>query len=92
MHSDVQASMDVLNNFVANASVNVWVNEEGKFNVARLGTDIASGAVMGTVGGLVSNVIIKKKQLEKGMSGYYCTVGSEPIADYGDEFIIDFPQ
>ena len=92
LHSDVQASMDVLNNFVANASVNVWVNEEGKFNVARLGTDIASGAVMGTVGGLVSNVIIKKKQLEKGMSGYYCTVGSEPIADYGDEFIIDFPQ
>lgn len=90
LHSDVQMSMAVLNNFVATADVSVWVTKDGKFNYARLGTDVASGVVMGTVGGLVSNAIIKKNQLEKGMEGYYCAVGSDSVADYGDEFIIGF--
>jgi NhaP-type Na+/H+ and K+/H+ antiporter len=82
--------MGVLNDFVATADVSVWVNKDGKFNVARLGTDIASGVVLGTVGGLVSNAIIKKNQMEKGMDGYYCTVGDDFVADYGDEFTIRF--
>lgn len=92
LHSDVSNAMDVLNNFASNASVNVWVNQDGKFNSARLATDIASGVVLGTVGGLVSNVIIKNNQIKDGMTGYYCTVGSDTVADYGDEFIIDFPE
>ena len=90
LHANVQASMRVLNDFVATADVSVWVNKDGKFNVARLGTDIASGVVLGTVGGLVSNAIIKKNQMEKGMDGYYCTVGDDIVADYGDEFTIGF--
>ena len=92
LHSDVSNAMDVLNNFASNASVNVWVNQDGKFNSARLATDIASGVVLGTVGGLVSNVIIKNNQIKDGMTGYHCTVGSNTVADYGDEFIIDFPE
>lgn len=92
LHSDVSNAMDVLNNFASNASVNVWVNQDGKFNSARLATDIASGVVLGTVGGLVSNVIIKNNQIKDGMAGYHCTVGSNTVADYGDEFIIDFPE
>lgn len=90
LHANVQTSMGVLNDFVATADVSVWVNKDGKFNVARLGTDIASGVVLGTVGGLVSNAIIKKNQMEKGMDGYYCTVGDDFVADYGDEFTIGF--
>jgi hypothetical protein len=90
LHANVQTSMGVLNDFVATADVSVWVNKDGKFNVARLGTDIASGVVLGTVGGLVSNAIIKKNQMEKGMDGYYCTVGDDFVADYGDEFTIRF--
>jgi hypothetical protein len=90
LHANVQTSMRVLNNFVATADVSVWVTKDGKFNYARLGTDVASGVVMGTVGGLVSNAIIKKNQLEKGMDGYYCTVDDDIVADYGDEFIIGF--
>ena len=90
LHTNVQTSMGVLNDFVATADVSVWVNKDGKFNVARLGTDIASGVVLGTVGGLVSNAIIKKNQMEKGMDGYYCTVGDDFVADYGDEFTIGF--
>ena len=92
LHSDVSNAMDVLNNFASNASVNVWVNQDGKFNSARLATDIASGVVLGTIGGLVSNVIIKNNQIKDGMTGYHCTVGSNTVADYGDEFIIDFPE
>ena len=70
----------------AKSSANVWKNEDGKFNTARLASDLTAGVVLGTVGGVVSGVVIKKKQVEKGFDALQCTVGGQKIADWGDEF------
>ena len=59
---------------------------DGKFNTVRLASDISAGVVLGTVGGVVSGVVIKKKQIEKGFDALHCTVGGQKIADWGDEF------
>ena len=72
----------------AEARPNVWKNAEGKFNTARLASDATAGVVLGTVGGIVSAKIIKKKQLEKGYDALNCTVGGQKVADYGDEFSV----
>ena len=70
----------------AESSASVWKNEEGKFNTSRLVSDATAGVVLGTVGGVVSSKIIKKKQLEKGYDVLHCTVGGQTVADWGDEF------
>lgn len=85
----INNAMTTLNAFKYKDDTSVWTTAEGKFNTARLGTDIASGIAMGLTGGLVSNVIIKNKQIKQGFQGYQCTVDSNIIADYGDEFVID---
>ena len=59
---------------------------EGKFNTVRLASDLTAGVVLGTVGGVVSGVVIKKKQVEKGFEALHCTVGGQTIADWGDTF------
>ena len=59
---------------------------DGKFNTVRLASDISAGVVLGTVGGVVSGVVIKKKQVEKGFEALHCTVGGQKIADWGDTF------
>lgn len=61
---------------------------DGKFNTVRLASDITAGVVLGTVGGVVSGVVIKKKQVEKGFEALHCTVGGQKIADWGDEFSV----
>ena len=66
----------------------VWKDAEGKFNTARLASDLTAGVVLGTVGGVVSGVVIKKKQVEKGFEALHCTVGGQPVADWGDEFSV----
>jgi len=70
--------------------VTVWRNEEGKFNTARLASDATAGVVLGTVGGVVSAKVIKKKQLEKGYDVLKCTVGGQKMADWGDVFNVGF--
>ena len=62
----------------------VWKNADGSFNGVRL----AAGVVLGTVGGVVSGVLIKKSQVEKGFDALNCTVGGQKIADWGDEFTV----
>jgi len=64
----------------------VWKNADGSFNAARLASDLTAGVVLGTVGGVVSGVLIKKSQVEKGFDALNCTVGGQKIADWGDEF------
>ena len=59
---------------------------DGNFNTARLASDLTAGVVLGTVGGVVSGVVIKKKQVEKGFEALHCTVGGQKIADWGDTF------
>jgi hypothetical protein len=70
----------------AKSNANVWKDAEGKFNGARLASDLTAGVVLGTVGGVVSGVVIKKKQVEKGFDALHCTVGGQTIADWGDTF------
>ncbi len=70
----------------------VWKDSEGKFNTMRLASDLTAGVVLGTVGGVVSGVVIKKKQVEKGFDALHCTVGGQTIADWGDEFQVGFNQ
>lgn len=84
----INSAMSVLNSFAASAKVSVWKNKEGNFNTARLASDSIAGVVLGTAGGLISNRVIKKNQVKKGMDGIKCTVGSQYVADWGDEFIV----
>ena len=64
----------------------VWKNADGSFNATRLASDLTAGVVLGTVGGVVSGVLIKKSQVEKGFDALNCTVGGQRVADWGDEF------
>lgn len=66
----------------------VWKNADGSFNGVRLASDLTAGVVLGTVGGVVSGVLIKKNQVEKGFDALNCTVGGQKIADWGDEFTV----
>ncbi len=68
----------------------VWKNSEGNFNTIRLASDLTAGVVLGTVGGVVSGVVIKKKQVEKGFDALHCAVGGQAVADWGDEFSVGF--
>ena len=70
----------------AESSANVWKDKDGNFNTARLASDLTAGVVLGTVGGVVSGVVIKKKQVEKGFDALHCTVGGQTVADWGDIF------
>ena len=66
----------------------VWKNADGSFNATRLASDLTAGVVLGTVGGVVSGVLIKKSQVEKGFDALNCTVNGQKIADWGDEFTV----
>ncbi len=70
----------------ASSEASVWKDADGKFNTARLASDLTAGVVLGTVGGVVSGVVIKKKQVEKGFDALHCTVGGQKVADWGDTF------
>lgn len=85
---EINAAKNKISSFFNNAKNNasVWKDSEGKFNTARLASDLTAGVVLGTVGGVVSGVVIKKKQVEKGFEALHCTVGGQPIADWGDTF------
>ena len=85
---NIQTSMTTLSAFYAGLERNVWRNEDGKFNTARLVSDATAGVVLGTAGGLISNKLIKKNQIKKGFDGISCYVGGQLVADYGDEFTV----
>ena len=85
---NIQTSMTTLSAFYAGLERNVWRNEDGKFNTARLVSDATAGVVLGTAGGLISNKLIKKNQVRKGFDGISCYVGGQLVADYGDEFTV----
>lgn len=70
----------------------VWKNADGSFNATRLASDLTAGVVLGTVGGVVSGVLIKKAQVEKGFDALNCSVGGQKVADWGDEFKVGFKR
>lgn len=86
--AQIDAAQSKISSFfnTAESTASVWKDSEGKFNTARLASDLTAGVVLGTVGGVVSGVVIKKKQVEKGFEALHCTVGGQPIADWGDTF------
>lgn len=87
---EIREAKAKLTNFFRDAEKNasVWKTEDGGFNAARLASDLTAGVVLGTVGGVVSGHVIKKKQIEKGFEVLHCAVGGQTVADWGDEFKI----
>lgn len=85
---EIENAERVVRDFFASAerNANVWRDKGGKFNTARLASDVTAGVILGTVGGVVSSVVIKKKQVEKGFDALHCTVGGQAVADWGDTF------
>ena len=86
--TELSDATSTLESFVSRASseASVWKDADGNFNTARLASDLTAGVVLGTVGGVVSGVVIKKKQVEKGFDALHCTVGGQKVADWGDTF------
>ena len=88
--AEVEAAKQTLSEFFKYAdkdsNKSVWKDAEGNFNTTRLVSDLTAGVVLGTVGGVVSGVVIKKKQLQKGFDVLHCTVGGQTVADWGDTF------
>lgn len=77
-----------LDTMFAGFKVSKWKNEEGKFNTARLASDSIAGVVLGTTGGLITSSVMKKKQVEQGFEDLQCVVGGQPVAGWGDEFMV----
>ena len=90
VNAELQNAKTKLDSFFRDAEANRsgWKTADGKFNSTRLASDITAGVVLGTVGGVVSGVVIKKKQVEKGFDALHCTVGGQKVADWGDEFSV----
>ena len=84
----IESAKRTVSSFFSSAESNksVWKDSEGNFNTARLASDLTAGVVLGTVGGVVSGVVIKKKQIEKGFDALHCAVGGQTVADWGDIF------
>ena len=87
-HVAINNAKSVLSSFFARAEsdASVWKNAEGKFNAARLASDLTSAVVLGTVGGVVSAVVIKKNQVKKGFESLECYIHGYKVADWGDVF------
>ena len=66
-----------------------WRTADGKFNTARLASDLTAGVVLGTTGALVTSSVVKKKQVKDGFESLECTVGGQHVGDWGDVFRID---
>ena len=88
--TEINNAQSTLKGFFDSAKKNasVWRTAEGNFNGARLASDITAGVVLGTVGGVVSGVVIKKNQVKKGFEALHCTVGGQKVAEWGDEFSV----
>ena len=75
-----------LNDISATFDRSKWRDTDGNFNTARLASDSVAAVVLGTAGGLISSKVIKKKQVENGFEDIKCTIGSQEVANWGDEF------
>jgi|GEM_PF-5370843 len=65
-----------------------WTDAGGGFNYARFGIDAAAAVVLGSVGGFITNRLVKNSQVEKGFENVMCTVGGSPVAGWGDVFMV----
>ena len=90
--SQIESAKSTLAAFTGRAEkeASVWKDGEGNFNKARLASDLTAGVVLGTVGGVVSGVVIKKNQKKKGFEALNCSVGGQKVADWGDSFQVSY--
>jgi hypothetical protein len=62
-----------------------WTSADGSFNTARLASDGIAGAVLGTAGGVVTNILVSKSQKETGFENVRCTAGGKEVGGWDDE-------
>lgn len=84
----INAAVDSLKSFAGGLDVSKWKDEEGKFNTARLASDVTAGVVLGTAGALITSSVVKKHQVEDGFEDISCTIGGQTVAGWGDEFTV----
>lgn len=78
-----------LNNIIGKLKLSVWKNEEGKFNTARLASDSVAAVVLGTSGGLITSLVMRKKQVENGFEDIKCVIGGQNVAGWDEEFNVN---
>ncbi|MCL2017292.1 MAG: carboxypeptidase-like regulatory domain-containing protein [Alphaproteobacteria bacterium] len=67
-------------------TININIELPKEFPTARVISDAVAGVVMGTLGGIITNRLIKKNQIKKGFEDLSCVSAGKKIADWGDEF------
>ncbi len=86
LESDLDSKFNGLTATIGGFEKNVWRDENGEFNTARLASDSIAGVVLGTVGGIVMSNLVKKAQVKQGFEDIGCYIGGQSVAGYGDEF------
>ena len=86
LESDLDSKFNGLSATIGGFEKNVWRDENGEFNTARLASDSIAGVVLGTVGGIVTANLVKKAQVKQGFEDIGCYIGGQSVAGYGDEF------
>jgi hypothetical protein len=86
LESDLDSKFNNLTATIGGFEKNVWRDENGEFNTARLASDSIAGIVLGTVGGIVTANLVKKAQVKKGFEDIGCYIGGQSVAGFGDEF------
>jgi len=86
LESDLDSKFNSLSATIGGFEKNVWRDENGEFNTARLASDSIAGVVLGTVGGIVTANLVKKAQVKQGFEDIGCYIGGQSVAGYGDEF------
>lgn len=84
----IESSVDALRGLTSVLGVSKWKNAQGKFNTARLASDMTAGVVLGTAGALITSHLVKKHQVEDGFEDLQCTIGGQTVANWGDEFSV----
>ena len=86
LENDLDSKFNGLTATIGGFEKNVWRDENGEFNTARLASDSIAGVVLGTVGGIVTANLVKKAQVKQGFEDIGCYIGGQSVAGYGDEF------
>lgn len=87
--TDVQYAWSVISRAIDKDKLSVWKTENGRFNGARLGVDAGAGVVLGTVGAVITNKVVKNSQKKNGLENIKCTIGGQEVAKFGEETITE---
>ncbi len=87
--SPLVRAAEIVDNFSNGfGKANQWVNADGGFNTARLVSDSVAGVLLGSAGGVITGVVVKKNQVKKGFEDISCSVGGQILGNYGDDIRI----